>query len=118
MSIPDIRKCKFSTYGVKCGVDAIGSDYCEKHEKMMCCSCGNPATHGCAFCGQFVCGAPLCDDCTYGTEPGPSGNWGFLNHVHIRKGAPLPSEIRKRDEEERQLLRVQSLALGLSEEQP
>ena len=97
--IPDYRKCKFSTYGAACGDETVGSDLCEKHAAEKCCSCGAPATHGCDFCGQFVCGAPLCGDCTWGTDKGPSGSWGFLNHVHIRKGAPLPSEVSSADRE-------------------
>lgn len=40
-----------------------GSDYCEKHSKMKCCSCGEQATHECEETNQFVCGAPLCENC-------------------------------------------------------
>lgn len=52
-------------------------DKCEEHQ-MKCCSCGAPATHECAETGQFVCGAPLCDDCTHNTHPeGHNGGVGF-----------------------------------------
>ena len=99
MSIPDYRKCKFSTYGYACGAETIGADLCEKHAATKCVSCREPATHGCPFCGQFVCGAPLCDNCVGTSDKGPAGAWGFLNHVHIRKGAPLPSEVSRADRE-------------------
>lgn len=45
-----------------CGSGKIlDNGQCEKHQKK--CGCGNLATHGCSFAGQFVCGRPLCDDC-------------------------------------------------------
>ena len=116
MSIPDIRKCKFSTYGYACGAETIGADFCEHHSNEKCISCGSPATHGCDFCGQFVCGYPLCDNCIGTTDEGPSGTWGFLNHVHIQRGAEKPSVIRKREREQDELLRAQSLALGVSDD--
>ncbi|TWB61634.1 hypothetical protein FBZ98_101979 [Rhizobium sp. ERR 922] len=79
--------CKFSTYGYACGKPVEHGRYlCEEHASAKCASCGQPATHGCDFCGQFVCGMPLCDECTYGTEQGkPSGAWGFMNHIHVSK---------------------------------
>lgn len=113
MSIPDYGSCTFSTYGVACGKETIGSDFCDEHSKSKCSSCGQPATHGCSFCGQFVCGAPLCDDCAYASDKGPSGSWGFLNHIHIKKGAQLPSEVREKEEEEARLLSYESAALGI-----
>jgi len=80
-------KCKFSTYGYACGKSVEHGRYlCEEHASSKCSSCGQPATHGCDFCGQFVCGMPLCEECTYGTDDSkPSGNWGFLNHIHVSK---------------------------------
>jgi hypothetical protein len=79
--------CKFSTYGYACGKPVEHGRYlCEEHASAKCSSCGQPATHGCDFCGQFVCGFPLCDECTYGTDDSkPSGAWGFLNHKHVSK---------------------------------
>lgn len=79
--------CKFSTYGYACGKPVEHGRYlCEEHAKAKCSSCGQPATHGCDFCGQFVCGAPLCDECTYGTDESKSaGSWGFMNHIHVSK---------------------------------
>ncbi|GAA4108542.1 hypothetical protein ACFFTN_01155 [Aminobacter aganoensis] len=80
-------RCKFSTYGYACSKPVEHGRYlCEEHATAKCSSCGQPATHGCDFCGQFVCGAPLCDECTYGTdETKSSGAWGFMNHIHVSK---------------------------------
>lgn len=41
----------------------LNSTRCEDHEGLICCSCGETATHECDETGQFVCGAPLCSDC-------------------------------------------------------
>ena len=116
MSIPDIRKCKFSTYGYACGAETIGSDMCDKHADAKCVSCGKPATHGCDFCGQFVCGIPLCDDCVGASDKGPSGVWGFLNHVHIKRGAPLPSVASEREAQAEAQALIEAKAV--SQEQP
>lgn len=79
--------CKFSTYGYACRKPVEHGRYlCEEHASAKCASCGQSATHGCDFCGQFVCGMPLCDECTFGTdETKSSGAWGFMNHIHVSK---------------------------------
>jgi hypothetical protein len=41
-----------------------GEDYCKEHLETKCCVCGEQATHSCDYTGQFVCGYPLCDNCT------------------------------------------------------
>lgn len=58
--------------------------FCKSHKQNKCVSCGNQATYECNHTGQFVCGAPLCDDCigVVGTE---NSNWGFIGHKHIPK---------------------------------
>jgi hypothetical protein len=105
-------RCTFSTYGYPCGKPVEHGRYlCEEHAASKCSSCGQPATHGCDFCGQFVCGAPLCDECTFGTDTSKSaGAWGFMNHIHVSKpefadkheNARLKSELAKlREENER-----------------
>lgn len=68
----------------RCGQPAtMENGYCEKHAEAKCCSCKKPATHECDYCGQFVCGAPLCPTCEgWNDETKPSGSWGFLNHEH------------------------------------
>jgi len=80
-------RCSFSTYGYACGKPVEHGRYlCDDHATAKCVSCGKAATHGCDFCGQFVCGMPLCDECTYGTDETKSaGAWGFMNHIHVSK---------------------------------
>jgi len=73
-------KCKFDLgWSGKCKSDAIkGKEYCEEHLEVKCKSCGIQATHLCGETGQFVCGAPLCDDCTHNVSPrGDNGGIGF-----------------------------------------
>lgn len=57
--------------------------FCNSHKGKTCVSCGSQATKECNHTGQFVCGAPLCDDCigVVGTE---SSHWGFVGHKHIK----------------------------------
>ena len=65
---------------------ACDGEICDEHRKRKCSSCGEQATHECDHTGQFVCGAPLCDNCEGHTDTSaPSGNWGFMNHTHRRK---------------------------------
>ena len=62
----------------KCGKSADDSGYCPEHKGGKCCSCGVQATHTCSETGQFVCGAPLCDECEHTThENGTNGGIGF-----------------------------------------
>lgn len=70
-----------------------GNSYCKTHMDMKCSSCGIQATHECEETGQFVCGAPLCDNCEHVTFPdGTNGGVGFnqrplgeLPKRHIKK---------------------------------
>jgi len=48
-----------------CGKPAISNGFCETHREEKCCRCKKQATRECEETGQFVCGAPLCDDCTH-----------------------------------------------------
>jgi hypothetical protein len=65
----------------KCKEPADESGYCEKHKKEKCVSCGSQATHTCDETGQFVCGAPLCNDCEHTVFPeGHNGGIGFNAH--------------------------------------
>lgn len=72
-------KCKFDKgWGGKCENEADDSGFCEEHKDMKCCSCGKQATHSCSETGMFICGFPLCDDCTHNTHPeGHNGGIGF-----------------------------------------
>jgi hypothetical protein len=80
-------KCQFSTYGYACGKPIEhGHYYCDECKAKVCASCGAPATHGCDYCGQFVCGAPICDECEgWNDNTKSSGSWGFMNHSHRPK---------------------------------
>ena len=77
--------CKFDiAWRGKCGEGT--EEICKKHREVKCCVCGEQATHDCSHTGQFVCGAPLCDNCEgFVDETKPSGGWGFMNHGHRRK---------------------------------
>lgn len=57
-------KCTYSKAWVGgCKSEKIlDNGQCEDHQGK--CSCGNLATHDCAHAGQFVCGRPLCDECS------------------------------------------------------
>lgn len=39
-----------------------GTEQCLAHYKVKCSFCGNTAFETCDFTGQFVCGAPVCDE--------------------------------------------------------
>lgn len=69
--------CKFIKAWI--GVcDKPGEPMCEEHSTTLCSSCGKAATHECAETGQFVCGAPLCNDCEHTIyEDGTNGGIGF-----------------------------------------
>lgn len=84
--MPELSTCPWSCYGVKCGQPSNeGSEYCLNHDGMKC-VCGNQTTEGCSYCGQFVCGRPICPGCEgFEDRTRPSGNWGFLNHSHRKK---------------------------------
>lgn len=59
--------CRFNMAWVgHCNQPCVG-DICEKHAKKKC-RCGKQATRECSHAGQFVCGAPLCDDCKCGIQ--------------------------------------------------
>lgn len=73
-------QCKFTVAWVgQCKKTAVDEfDFCEEHQGEKCSSCGAQATHTCDETGQFVCGAPLCDECTHNTHlEGHNGGIGF-----------------------------------------
>jgi hypothetical protein len=78
-----MSQCEYSVYYQCTNVSEDGGHYCTEHLATTCIVCKKQATHNCAYEGQFVCGAPLCDNCTgYNEEGKSSGNWGFMNHSH------------------------------------
>ena len=78
--------CRYSiAWQGACKTECEG-DICEKHTKVVCCVCGHQATNECNHTGQFVCGAPLCNNCEGHTDASkPSGGWGFQNHSHRQR---------------------------------
>jgi hypothetical protein len=82
-------------YRGRCTNEATHDGRCLQHIDVRC-HCGALATHECSHTGQFVCGAPLCDDCEGWEDPAKAGGaWGFMNHSHRRKPSaelPPPSE--------------------------
>ena len=65
-----MSKCTYDKgWAGKCKHEA-GEDsaFCPLHEEKRCSSCGKQATRDCDYCGQFVCGAPLCPDCIHDTS--------------------------------------------------
>ncbi len=77
-----MARCEFDiAWRGPCGVEN-----CPDHSGLSCISCGEQATHECDETGQFVCGAPLCDDCEHTTaEDGTNGGVGF-NSQTLPKG--------------------------------
>jgi hypothetical protein len=80
--------CHFDIAWVgKCEALAVDHGMCEEHKDLKCSSCGEPATHSCYETGQFVCGAPLCDNCEHTTAmDGTNGNIGFFRTSDLPKG--------------------------------
>ena len=69
----------------QCKMECEG-EFCSTHAGKQCCVCGEQAAHECNHTGQFVCGAPLCDNCEGYTDTSkPSGSWGFMNHAHRKR---------------------------------
>ena len=83
------NQCKFQIAWVgQCKEETISdNDMCPKHALKTCVSCGKPATHECDSTGQFVCGAPLCDDCEHTIcEDGTNGGVGFYKTSKLPDG--------------------------------
>ena len=74
-----MNKCKWQEAWIgQCKEEADESGFCGKHKDKKCSSCGSEATHTCSETGQFVCGAPLCNDCEHTIFPnGTNGGIGF-----------------------------------------
>jgi hypothetical protein len=78
-------QCTYVPY-TRCSKEATVDGKCDDHKDLKCSVCGKPATHGCSYTGQFVCGQPLCDECEGWEDTSKEpGSWGFLNHSHRAK---------------------------------
>ena len=61
-------RCRFDNAWIgPCGGSTVeDSEYCKIHLGLMCIGCRTKqATRECSETMQFVCGAPLCDDCEH-----------------------------------------------------
>jgi len=87
----EMKNCKFQKAWIgQCDKPIHKNGMCEEHSKVKCVSCGAQATHECSETGQFVCGAPLCDDCEHTTAmEGTNGNIGFF------RTSPLPEGMKE-----------------------
>lgn len=87
-----LRACRFTpAYSSACGQPTTNANgICSAHTKV-CAVCCDLATSECSYCGQFVCGTPLCDHCEgWNDSTKSSGSWGFMNHAHRRKATAPP----------------------------
>ena len=85
----------YPAYSNRCNALKGESGFCSRHTGKRCSVCGEQATRECNHTGQFVCGAPLCDDREgFVDSSQPSGSWGFMNHGHRQKmNAQKPREM-------------------------
>lgn len=69
----------------QCGEPAVGDgNFCQKHAGLKCASCGNPAIRSCDHTGiQFVCGSPLCGNCSHGAPPRDNPGIFMLGGGHV-----------------------------------
>ncbi len=73
-----LGRCKFDKAWVgQCSNQANGGN-CEEHSNIKCVSCGETATHECSETMQFVCGAPLCDECEHTIQSNGCNSGGIL----------------------------------------
>lgn len=105
-------QCRFvEAWRGKCSQKVVGEHgMCAKHAPLVCCSCKAQATHSCEETGQFVCGSPLCDDCTHRTFPdGTNGGVGFnaqslpegqKRHIKKSENTQLPRYARRPQDDE------------------
>lgn len=57
--------------------------FCAEHQGKQCVGCGKEADRDCDHTGiQFVCGAPLCANCTHSPPQKDSPNWFGLGGEH------------------------------------
>lgn len=81
-----MAKCKYKLAWTHCENEADETGLCATHKNIPCCVCGKPSTGQCMHTGQFVCGAPLCDDCIgTGGDSTKGLGWGFIGHRHVSR---------------------------------
>jgi hypothetical protein len=82
-----MSKCKFDRGWIgKCNNEVVkGTDYCSEHLDINCVSCGKQATHDCPETFQFVCGAPLCDNCIHDFRDKTTGCYSHCKKVDLQE---------------------------------
>lgn len=81
----DKLRCKWEISWVgQCPKEAGPNGFCKEHTDKKCVCCGEMATHDCEHTGiQFVCGAPLCNNCAHGIpDPKNPGIFGMGGGHH------------------------------------
>ena len=83
-----MTQCKYNLAWIgQCKEEATENGMCLTHAEKKCTSCKAPATHECDSTGQFVCGAPLCNDCAHTIRSdGTNGNIGFYETCPLPEG--------------------------------
>ena len=90
VKIPESIPCRFEiSWQGKCGKPSTNG-WCNKHEKLKCCSCGAKATKDCEHTCSLICGMPLCDTCGHSSE----------DDLHVTKEV-LRSQVERRKRESR-----------------
>jgi hypothetical protein len=75
---------------------------CSLHADKVCVSCKAPAVRSCEETGQFVCGAPLCEECEHSIAPdGTNGGVGFYSTVPEEVRKTWKSHVRKGEQQYR-----------------
>ena len=99
--------CKFNVAWVGTCKEQPEDDLCKKHEGVKCCSCGEQATGECNETAQFVCGAPLCDDCEHTICDNGANSMGNRPEGlggHCKKSEQLYSPWYMRSDKEKEIL--------------
>lgn len=83
-----MEQCKFIKAWIgQCEKEASVDGFCKEHTGIKCVSCGAQATQECSESGQFICRAPICNDCKHTiAEDGTNGGTGFLRISPLPKG--------------------------------
>lgn len=93
-----MSQCKYDCgWAGQCTKEAnAGSlrEMCHLHDHLRCASCGKPATRECDHTGiQFVCGAPLCGECSHAAPKRGEEGFCMLGGGHKPKAEAAASWI-------------------------
>ena len=79
-----MEKCVFEVAGCRrCTAEATDDQFCARHKALRCVVCKKQATKECDYTEQFICDAPLCENCKgFNDQSKPNGRWSFMSHKH------------------------------------